>query len=149
MRPHHSTLLLRSVCCVAVLALPQGGGAAANCAVLDALDRRDTSDTALTGADCSTYATANATAGVSCYWTHPYRDPAAQARATGLWRMLQQCRAGQPLVRGSGVNHPDSYDLRQWAHGRDVYAVSVKDKAALDRTLVFIRVEPGRIGPAE
>jgi len=147
-RPRHVTPPLSFICCAAFLALPQNA-VAADCAVFDAIDRQNASGTALTGAACSTYATANATAGFSCYWTHPYRDAAAQARASGLWQMLQHCRAGQPLVRGGGVNHPDSYDLREWAHGRDVYAVSVKDKAALDRTLVFVRVEPGRPGPAE
>ncbi len=43
------------------------------------------------------------------------------------------------------VNHPDSYYLRAWVHGRHVYTVSVKDKAALNRTLVFIRLEPDQV----
>ena len=40
------------------------------------------------------------------------------------------------------VNHPDSYDLREWDTPDGTFAISVKDKGGLNRTLVFFRLEP-------
>ena len=40
------------------------------------------------------------------------------------------------------VNHPDSYDLHEWRTPSGTYAISVKDKGALNRTLVFLRYAP-------
>jgi hypothetical protein len=41
----------------------------------------------------------------------------------------------------SSVNHPDSYDLRQFSSGVGMISVSLKDKGALNQTYVFLRVE--------
>ena len=56
-----------------------------------------------------------------------------------------KCRNGRPLDPDDPVNHPDSYDLRVWAHNNDIYAISIKDKGAQSQTLVFFRAEPGQL----
>jgi len=38
------------------------------------------------------------------------------------------------------VNHPDAYDLREFELDGSTYAVSLKDKGALQQTYVFLRV---------
>lgn len=120
---------------------------AADCPVIDALDLFAASGVPPSSATCITYVTDTAAVGASCHWSHPYRDGLAQSQAADLWRQLTACRDGHPLNEDTQVNHPDSYDLREWAHGQDVYGVSIKDKAALNRTLVFIRIEPDRTRP--
>jgi hypothetical protein len=115
---------------------------AADCTIFDTLDGFATTGTPPPEATCSTYRTQASTTGTSCFWSHPYRGAAVPHIAADLWQSLTICRPGQILPQDSQVNHPDSYDLREWAHGADNYALSVKDKAALNRTLIFLRFEP-------
>jgi len=123
------------------LSLP-GTSSAGECKTIDALDSFATSGAAPPGAECSTYLTSSSETGASCYWVHSYRSATAEAQASELWDMLRDCRIGHSLSDDAQVNHPDSYDLREWANDREVYAISVKDKGAQNRTLVFIRIEP-------
>ena len=44
---------------------------------------------------------------------------------------------------GAVVNHPDSYDLRQYAWEGGVVSLSLKDKGALGATMVFLRMQGG------
>lgn len=114
----------------------------AGCALLDKFDAFSTSNSAPEQAICATYLTAAATTGASCHWTFGFRDPAALTFADELWTELTVCRGGAHRADDQRVNHPDSYDLREWAAERGVYAISVKDKGALNSTLVFLRFEP-------
>ena len=114
---------------------------AGECRPIDTLDAFETSGLPPAGAECSTYLTATSGTGVSCRWENPYRAEAARQKASALWETLIQCRDGKPLSPDKQVNHPDSYDLRTLAHGTTIYAISVKDKAAQNRTLVFLRRE--------
>jgi len=68
-------------------------------------------------------------------------------RFEAIWSALTACRPGAAQGGDQPVNHPDSYDLRQWRADQGVYAVSVKDKGASNRTLVFLRFEPFRTRP--
>lgn len=122
---------------------------ATDCAVFDTLDRFAATAIPAPGATCSTFVTEAATIGTSCHWSHAYRGSTVAPHAARIWQHLTSCRAGQLLAPDTQVNHPDSYDLREWAHGRDVYALSVKDKAALERTFVFLRIEPSRLSQSD
>ena len=82
---------------------------------------------------------------VFCYWGFPLRDPAAIDTADRFARDILRCLPGAgPLPADSGVNHPDSYDLRRFRRDAVIISVSVKDKTALNRTLVFLRAEKAR-----
>ncbi|MGR3513153.1 MAG: hypothetical protein ACU0GG_10335 [Paracoccaceae bacterium] len=116
--------------------------AAAECLMLETLDAFAVTDTPPSGATCSTYLTATAAKGVSCHWAFAFRDKKGLLFADELWATLSTCRAGDRLGADQIVNHPDSYDLREWRTSSGTYAISVKDKGALNRTLVFLRFEP-------
>ncbi|MEO1139103.1 MAG: hypothetical protein AAFW87_06570 [Pseudomonadota bacterium] len=79
--------------------------------------------------------------GTVCQWRFDYRN----ASAAGLYDMfsqqLEKC-LGPQIITDKGVNHPDSYDLRQYQAKDGMIFVSIKDKAALQQTIVFLRVEP-------
>ena len=127
----------------AILGLLVGAEAAvAECAPLDALDAFAVSGAPPDGARCSTYLTAAGNTGASCHWEFAFREDAALVYADDLWSALTTCRPGETLGADQLVNHPDSYDLREWATPDSGYFISVKDKGALNRTLVFLRVEP-------
>lgn len=78
-----------------------------------------------------------------CQWSFAYRAPDAVAGFERLTDNVRSC-LGADTERGADtpVNHPDSYDLRQFVAGGTLISVSLKDKAALRRTLVFLRIEP-------
>ena len=115
-------------------------GALSACAPLPAVEGFATGGTAPEGAICTTYL-AQTGPGVSCHWAFPFRDAAAPAFAEALWQVLTTCRAGEAAGGDLPVNHPDSYALREWVSGGVTYRVTVKDKGAEGRTLVFLRVE--------
>lgn len=77
--------------------------------------------------------------GAVCQWRFDYRSKSA----TGLYDMfskqLENC-LGSEVTVDEGVNHPDSYDLRQYQSKSGMIYVSIKDKAALQQTIVFLRV---------
>lgn len=80
-----------------------------------------------------------------CMWTFPYRDQAASSGFDALSNAVGMCigegAAGQQDQR---VNHPDFYDARSYHRGNATVTVSIKDKAALEHTFVFLRVEAGQ-----
>lgn len=116
------------------------------CAVFDRLDAAAATspDAAPEGATCTRYLASGGAPGLACHWSYPYRAPEAAARAGALWQALAGCRPGAAGGEDAAVNHPDSYALRLWKAGAVRYALSLKDKAAQGRTLVFLRRE----GPA-
>ena len=125
----------RGAAALALLPIIVGGHAQAeNCAAVAAIDR----ETAV----CTSYVTQTGATGTSCHWTFPFRDEAALSFADTLWQSLQSCRPGAPRGNDQQVNHPDSYDLREWQTPSATYAIAVKDKGALNQTLVFLRHEP-------
>ena len=117
------------------------GALAADCTDIQALERHAESKSIPRGATCALYLSDTGTTGTSCHWEFPFRDQAALTFSDVLWQSLATCRAGRPLGADQPVNHPDSYELREWATPTGTYAISVKDKGALDRTMVFFRLE--------
>lgn len=78
--------------------------------------------------------------GPVCQWRFEYRNGAAQGLFDLYAKTLETCLGPQPEA-DLGVNHPDSYDLKQFHTEEGTVFISKKDKAALQQTLVFLRVE--------
>ena len=77
-----------------------------------------------------------------CRWTFPYRASVATRVFEDMDRDIGQCfENAVALPADKIVNHPDSYDLRRYRIENMMIAVSLKDKAALDRTLMFLRLD--------
>lgn len=75
-----------------------------------------------------------------CHWVFDYRADAASAVFVDFARLLEHCAEAEVTEFGAGVNHPDSYTLRQFRIGAAEVSVSLKDKAGLGQTLVGLRV---------
>ncbi len=112
-----------------------------SCENISALESYTVVGVAPEGSECRAFLGQSGKTGVSCSWAFPYRDEVAEHLASELWITLQKCRPGAQLSSDLPVNHPDSYHLRTWAVEDAIYRVSQKDKAGLQRTLVFLRVE--------
>ena len=77
-----------------------------------------------------------------CNWDFPYRAPGAAAVLDMLDRAIPICvRGAKALPTDSSVNHPDSYDLRRYQRGDVTISTSLKDKASLEKTIVFLRID--------
>lgn len=76
-----------------------------------------------------------------CRWSFAYRSAAAEDMFDRLAAHLSTC-LGPPGGEAAPVNHPDSYRLLQFEAKEAVISLSLKDKAALQRSFVFLRVDP-------
>ncbi len=77
---------------------------------------------------------------LNCAWPFAYRVAEARAAFEALSADVENC-AVPARAPAPGVNHPDSYDLRLYSYQGGAVAVSLKDKAALRETYVFLRME--------
>ena len=76
-----------------------------------------------------------------CSWTFPYRSDEAAATFEQFADQLEGCFGPEAAPGGGpGVNHPDSYAQRRYTAGPVSISLSLKDKAALDSTFVFVIV---------
>lgn len=91
------------------------------------------------GAICTTSRMLEGAHSVDCRWSYPYRDILARHAFEDLLAMVMQCTDEEIVEDGARVNHPDSYDLRQFRLGESVVSLSLKDKGALGQSLVFLR----------
>ncbi len=95
-------------------------GAAADCAVSPSLSGRNV---------------------YQCAWEYPYRSPHANEAFEALHGLIGECFGDRaPMRKDPGVNHPDFYDLRQYRLDHVDLSVSIKEKAALQATFVFLRI---------
>jgi hypothetical protein len=81
----------------------------------------------------------------NCHWAFPYRSTEARDAFADVLDAVTACLGPDiKVTTDQSVNHPDAYDLRLINHNGKQYAVSIKDKGALQQTLVFVRfpVEP-------
>ena len=79
---------------------------------------------------------------VHCHWSFAYRSDAAELVFQGLINQMAACLGPEAIMRAdTSVNHPDAYDLRMFDLAGRTFAVSLKDKGALQQTLVFVRVQ--------
>lgn len=127
---------------LAVVAAVVPGATYADCAGLTKLKSTANADAVSTGATCRTFLAQSGKTGVSCHWEHPFRDDAAKTMAERVWSEIMLCEPGGPAGPDLRVNHPDSYDLREWIGEGGTWSVSVKDKGALGQTLVFLKFAP-------
>jgi hypothetical protein len=75
-----------------------------------------------------------------CAWEFDYRDPSALTAFSELSQRFDHCFGphSSPDDKAS-VNHPDSYTLRHYEDGSFLYALSLKDKGGLQKTMIFLR----------
>ncbi len=79
--------------------------------------------------------------GLVCFWEFAYRNPAAQTFYQAMGDNVSGCLgAAAETPPEPGVNHPDSYALRQFAAEGRLISVSLKDKAQMDKSIVFLRI---------
>ena len=101
---------------------------------------------ASTFSDAQTCSVSNTTTGpvLMCHWTYPYRSPEAATRFESLSSEVVSCLGRDAILRlDPAVNHPDSYALREYTTDGVTIAVSIKDKGAMQKTLVFFRLRAG------
>lgn len=79
---------------------------------------------------------------VHCGWAFPYRASAATGAFQQLLEKVKACADGAQATADPDVNHPDFYELRTYRLSDHDVGVSLKDKAALGETYVFLRVAP-------
>ncbi|MEM1162071.1 MAG: hypothetical protein AAGJ28_14145 [Pseudomonadota bacterium] len=75
-----------------------------------------------------------------CLWSFGYRDAKAAEAFDAMLASAGACFPGGAFVGDQSVNHPDFYDLQTLAVDGVEIKISLKDKAALQKTLVFLRV---------
>jgi len=135
------------------VAITGAGHAALNCADLGTVLRSAEgnyldasgamhSPSVLKGADFCTMAQdlsgANA---FHCGWGHDYRTGAATKDFEDKTASLQQCfDQAAAIGTDKAVNHPDFYDQRQFQIDDVIVTISLKDKATLQQTYVFLAV---------
>lgn len=79
---------------------------------------------------------------VHCGWTFDYRAIDAQTAFEQTIAAVTSCLGPSARVTpDQDVNHPDFYDLQTFTTEDNTISVSLKDKGALQQTLVFVRVE--------
>ena len=97
----------------------------------------------LPDATCTESLLQGGTSQTSCYWVHAYRSADALKQFDALRIAIETClEADAALPEDSLVNHPDSYDLRQYAGQGVRVALALKDKSGLGQTLVFLSLSP-------
>ncbi len=94
-----------------------------------------------TGADsCTGELGLNSQKSLVCRWDFDFRENASSALFQALITEAQSCfGADTELAADKQVNHPDSYTLKRFQVGELVLNISLKDKTALEKTLVFVR----------
>lgn len=122
------------------------GPAFADCAALEAMASRDKAGaTALFAPYAPTCQTALQTTGETlvCYSEHPFRSETATALAEKIEAKIAACFDAPVRQQDAEVNHPDSYAARWFDVPAGRLYLSVKDKGALQKTLVFVRAAKG------
>ncbi|MEM7669147.1 MAG: hypothetical protein AAF317_08340 [Pseudomonadota bacterium] len=129
----------------AALSAPAGGKTLCS-AVVDAIDQMNGPDASnaqldLSGATSCGSARERGGTAVYCYWEHPFRAETSQRQVDELDTGLRGC-LGLPAdgLADQSVNHPDTYDLRIYDREGIQISLSRKDKGALNRSLVFLRI---------
>ncbi|MEM7213087.1 MAG: hypothetical protein AAF479_14550 [Pseudomonadota bacterium] len=94
---------------------------------------------ALSAERCGTALTQSGGRELHCRWSFKYRATEAKATQVRLASSIQTCLNATKVAPEQGVNHPDTYDQQRFLIGKAELSLSLKDKAALQRTYVFLR----------
>ena len=79
----------------------------------------------------------------NCNWAFSYRSAEATGAFKDMLAELSACAAmASAIETDQPVNHPDFYDLRLMRIAGGDVGLSIKDKAALAQTYVFLRLTP-------
>jgi hypothetical protein len=79
---------------------------------------------------------------LTCTWQFPYRSELATNRFDTVRGLISACSddpAG--FTKDQNVNHPDYYEAYYYGAGNNTLSASIKDKGALQKTLVFLRMK--------
>jgi hypothetical protein len=78
---------------------------------------------------------------LNCGWAFTYRAPAASEAFENLIATITDCLGAAAHVTADlNVNHPDFYDLQTFRLEGQEIGISLKDKASLSETYIFLRV---------
>ncbi len=78
---------------------------------------------------------------VHCGWAFPYRAPEANVAFERLVTAVSACLGAEAIMMADqDVNHPDFYDLQTFHLKGQEIGVSLKDKAGLSETYIFLRI---------
>jgi hypothetical protein len=79
---------------------------------------------------------------LTCTWQFPYRSELAAGRFEAVRNLIAEC-ADDPanVTKDQNVNHPDYYEAYYYGMGNHTLSASIKDKGALQKTLVFLRMK--------
>lgn len=75
-----------------------------------------------------------------CWWEFGFRTKAASDLYAVMVRQLQTCGFTLGLPTQDNVNHPDSFEQSIYEKLGYSVSLSIKDKTALGKTLVFITI---------
>ncbi len=90
---------------------------------------------------CRTARSATGATTLHCAWGFDFRDPKARAMFDGMGQAITECYPNHTEAGpDQTVNHPDSFDLRQFDLDGVAVSLSLKDKGALGKTYVFLGV---------
>ncbi|MEM9060643.1 MAG: hypothetical protein AAGD13_09290 [Pseudomonadota bacterium] len=94
----------------------------------------------LSAQNCGTAITQRGRREIHCRWSFDYRAEAAIAFQDHVASRLRECLSAVDVAPEQGVNHPDTYDQQQFRADDLGASLSRKDKAAINATLIFLRV---------
>ncbi|WP_299031254.1 hypothetical protein [uncultured Sulfitobacter sp.] len=96
-------------------------------------------------ATCTEFITLGEGPSRRCTWAFEYRDPAAQAAFDMLGTAVAECLGPKvQMTEDKDVNHPDFYALQSFRAEGHMATVSLKDKAALSETFVFLHIKSAK-----
>ena len=134
-------------------ALPSAASAAEVCTTLETLvgearsnfarrsDSRDGEAPGLADAEeCNLALVPGGRRVFQCRWGFAYRSQASATKFAEVDDALTTCAQGMRTRDDQAVNHPDTYELRRYRAGAIDLSVSLKDKAALRKTFVFLSI---------
>ena len=75
----------------------------------------------------------------NCNWVFSYRSDEAMTEFKGMLAALSACAVPASAIESDQpVNHPDFFDLRRLRVSNGDVGLSLKDKAELQKTYVFL-----------
>lgn len=90
-------------------------------------------------ATCTTSRVLGGATSRDCFVAYDFRSQEARQEFDALSQLLENCSKAPVVREGASVNHPDSYtQVTAQIEGRCV-SLSLKDKGALEQTLIFLR----------
>ncbi|MEP5154554.1 hypothetical protein [Planktotalea sp.] len=99
-------------------------------------------------ASCGTSLQTGGARSTYCYVSYAYRSAQANNALAHLDTTLSTCFERRiPSGAGEIVNHPDSFNQIEYCDASGTYSLSLKDKAGLGETLIFLTSTPNQHCP--